>query len=324
METAVGVLFETLKSAQFGAPMVFDNLTVFPFVAVKDRPPAYLRFAEAAETGFFQVTEISAHGSVPELAVNNRLAVPVLMLDGDELVGAKQNRVLNLTVLVPAESKITVPVSCVEQGRWRSESPAFSDGKETLFAAARAAKMAQVNRALSEGRGRRSEQHVVWEAIAAKQERMRAPSSTGAVDSVYAQHRPALERFEGAFKARPGEVGSVFAIDGRPLGCELFDASKTYEAYLPRLVRSYALDAIDVEQPVSAIPSRQALDSFIGGILGAGTAVYPAVGLGEELRLQGLGITGAALVTGGTIVHFCVFGTQARRRRSTRFHGAVH
>jgi hypothetical protein len=39
---------------------------------------------------------------VPQLLFINDAMRPVLLLDGEELVGAKQNRVLNLTVLAPA------------------------------------------------------------------------------------------------------------------------------------------------------------------------------------------------------------------------------
>jgi hypothetical protein len=40
------------------------------------------------------------------------------LLDGEELIGAKQNRALNLTILAPAKQVIVIPVSCVEAGRW--------------------------------------------------------------------------------------------------------------------------------------------------------------------------------------------------------------
>jgi hypothetical protein len=41
-----------------------------------------------------------------------------LLLDGEQLVGAKQNRIPNMIVLVAAQTEVTIPVSCVEQGRW--------------------------------------------------------------------------------------------------------------------------------------------------------------------------------------------------------------
>ena len=57
-------------------------------------------------------------GSVPDLLVENRGDVRVLFLEGEELIGAKQNRILNTSVLVAAHTKVKIPVSCVERGRW--------------------------------------------------------------------------------------------------------------------------------------------------------------------------------------------------------------
>ena len=63
---------------------------------------------------------------MPELRVANPLSEHVLFYDGEELVGAKQNRILNVSVLVGARTELPIPVSCVEQGRWRHESMHFS------------------------------------------------------------------------------------------------------------------------------------------------------------------------------------------------------
>ena len=50
-----------------------------------------------------------------------------LLVDGEELAGAKQNRVLNTSILVKENSEILIPVSCTEQGRWAYASAAFAD-----------------------------------------------------------------------------------------------------------------------------------------------------------------------------------------------------
>src|SRR3954466_7738374 len=78
--------------------------------------------------GLVKVTEVSEAGSVPELQVENGLDLAVFLMDGQELVGAKQNRILNTDVLVPARSTLRIPVSCVEQHRWRHVSATFSAG----------------------------------------------------------------------------------------------------------------------------------------------------------------------------------------------------
>jgi len=55
---------------------------------------------------------------VPELKVISQSDRPILLLDGEELVGAKQNRVLNTTILLREKAETNIQVSCVEQGRW--------------------------------------------------------------------------------------------------------------------------------------------------------------------------------------------------------------
>ena len=57
----------------------------------------YLTLEDALPLGL-RVEEVDGGGSVPELAVHNPLEANVLLYDGEELLGAKQNRILNVTV----------------------------------------------------------------------------------------------------------------------------------------------------------------------------------------------------------------------------------
>ena len=109
----------------------------------------------------------------------------VLLLDGEELVGAKQNRVLNLTILAPAQRTTVVPVSCVESGRWRHVSRGFSSAPRAQFAEGRAAKMRQVTASLLSTGERRSDQGAVWDLIAEKAERLEARSDTSAMSAMF-------------------------------------------------------------------------------------------------------------------------------------------
>ena len=116
-----------------------DNLAVHPLIAAAAGKRAYLTMDEALATKSFRVSEVSKSGSVPELKVLNDLSQPVLLLDGEALVGAKQNRVLNLSIMVPAHGEMNIPVSCVEAGRWRHVSDSFaSSDMRSLHAAGRA------------------------------------------------------------------------------------------------------------------------------------------------------------------------------------------
>ena len=106
--------------------MDYKDLTLFPLSSEAQSPLSYLLLEDGLREGLVSIREVSSGGSVPELAVENKAGLPTLILDGEELVGAKQNRVANLTMLLPARQTATIPVSCVEQGRWAYDTPEFA------------------------------------------------------------------------------------------------------------------------------------------------------------------------------------------------------
>src|SRR5487761_2775144 len=115
-----------LPEVRVGEPSRHEALTVFPLFSTGDSSVNYLLSDEAIQAGSVAVEEVSEGGSVPNLLVTNNSDSLVLFLEGEELRGAKQNRVLNTSVLVAAHSKTPIPVSCVEQGRWRYRSKQFA------------------------------------------------------------------------------------------------------------------------------------------------------------------------------------------------------
>src|SRR5687768_9034110 len=130
-------LESTLSSVALGLEATYRNLTMYPLLRRGARGGPALDYAtldEGLAIGDVDVTEISEQGSVPELRVVNRGRQALLVLDGEELVGAKQNRVVNLTIMVPAEFELRIPVSCVEAGRWRHRSRSFSSAPRTQYA----------------------------------------------------------------------------------------------------------------------------------------------------------------------------------------------
>src|SRR4051812_26757136 len=102
---------------ELGDAQCFRGLSLVPLFPAQDPSLEYIGLDEAATHGL-AVTEIDQAGSVGTLIVSNPLAGNVLLFEGEELVGAKQNRVLERTILVHANAKVPVPVNCVERGRW--------------------------------------------------------------------------------------------------------------------------------------------------------------------------------------------------------------
>ena len=120
------------KSIQLGDPVEHRGIVIAPLFPRSDAKTDYLTLEEALPLGF-RITEVDAEGAVPELLAFNPLDDAVLLYDGEELLGAKQNRILNVTVLVAAKSETRIPVSCVEQGRWHARSASFDAARHAAY-----------------------------------------------------------------------------------------------------------------------------------------------------------------------------------------------
>jgi len=302
----MSVVAECLSQIRLGEPQIHNNLALFPLLSKDNVEPRYKLLDEALEQGSARVTEVSEAGTVPELKFVNDGEQSVLLLDGEELVGAKQNRILNLSVLAPARQTILIPVSCVEAGRWHEDSAEFTSAKRTHYAAGRAGKAAQVSESLRRRGSRHSDQGEVWADISGKAARMGAHSDTGAAAAMYEKHQTSLNEYHAAFTALDHQTGALFVIGGEAVGLDLFDSPATLKTLLPKLVQSYALDAIDAGDTHSTADNSAAA-KLIKEAAGTIEEQFPAVGEGEDLRLRGDGLSGGALTTDEGVVHLCVF-----------------
>ncbi len=318
------LIAQTLSAVTLGAPASCEALTMFPLLgpSAAEAPPAYFTLDEALAHGLTDITEISEQGSVPALSVVNKADKPVLILDGEELLGAKQNRVVNLTILVPAHAALTIPVSCVEAGRWRARSRSFAAAPRTQYSSGRMKRMSQVTESIRRSAGRQSDQAEVWADIAQMSARLDAESSTGAMEEMFTRHHDFTERCVEALAPVPGQAGALFLVDGRVVGFDLFDSTATLRRLLPKLVRSVAVDAIEVQtssdsgdptpgprkgRRVSDSLLLKVAEGFLQSTSGSDVHVADAVGMGRDLRLTGLKISGAALDVDATLVHLSAF-----------------
>jgi hypothetical protein len=304
------IVADAIRGVTFGPEIAFQNLTVVPIVGEAEHGRDYVTLDEALADGSVEITEVSEAGSVPDLKVVVKGAVPVLLLDGEELIGAKQNRVLNLTILAPPQRTTVIPVSCVEAGRWRHVSRAFGTSARAHFAEGRAAKMRQVTASMVSAVGSRSDQGAVWDLIDAKSARLEARSETSAMAAMYEKLTVPLDDFVTAFPPADKQIGAVFFINGAPVGLELFDVPATWRKLSSKLIRSYAVDALDKRDrgAHSAAPANAA--AFAAAVACTAASVFQAAGEGEDVRLNGHDMQGAALVARGRAIHVSAFPNQ--------------
>ena len=303
-----------ISNLGIGEPAFHGGLTVFPLTA-KERPSLdYLLLADGLKEGLVSVREVSQGGSVPDLAVENRANRPVLIVDGEELVGAKQNRVANLTLLVAAGKTTIIPVSCVEAGRWSYDRPDFAVSERMHYASGRAERYRSVQASMRTTGTRRSDQGRVWSSIDETAAAMSAPSETGAMSEIFDRHERTLNDYVRDVTPAPDQVGAIFAVGESRYGLDVFDRPETLAAFLPKLVRSYAVDALGRRaDAVKAVPLSGARD-FLKRLRAGSFDDHPAVGLGRDVGIVADGAIGGALLADDVTVHLTGFSDPRSHR----------
>jgi hypothetical protein len=297
-----------LEIVKLAKAQTHRNLTLFPLLAPESGDPDYLTLEEALQAEAVVITEVSEGGHVPELKLINRSESKVLILDGEELKGAKQNRIVNATFLIGPKMEVVIPVSCVEHGRWSYQSRNFDSGEKIMHFSLRREHQREVSKNLREERSFRSNQSMIWDGLADKVARMKVSAPTGAMEDLFAQQKGKLDEYLKAFSLVDCEVGVIMAVNGEIAGIELFWYYKTLQAFFGKLVESYALDAIDwldEARETSAPPDKAR--KFLDQVTGANRVAHPSLGLGENVRLEGKEINGASLVIGNRVLHLSAF-----------------
>ena len=313
---------KALGNIDLGVAQVFENLTVTPLLAPSAESTDYLTLDDAQSRGLATVTEISEAGSVPTLLLENLADMALFLLDGEELLGAKQNRIVNLTLLVPPRTRLEIPVSCVEQGRWSHQSAEFASSDRAMFSRGRARKAARVSENMRARASRRSDQSEVWGDISEKMRSMRVESGTSALSDAFEHFAKPIDEYVDGIAIENTQVGACFAINGAIRGVELFDSSETCGKLMPKLVRSYALDAID-EHGQRPGEVENDVASFLNSVRAAGIDRFDALGEGEDLRLRSVDVSGGALSVRDRLIHLCAFPHESEADAVDPFRGAI-
>lgn len=312
------VVASRLQAVQFGEVQRYRNIAILPLIA-KDGLFPYRTLGEALATSDIMIAEVSASGSVPELLVTNRGKTPVLLIDGEELAGAKQNRVLNTSILLRDLSETRIPVSCTEQGRWAYSSPVFGASGNVMAQKVRAMKSRSVSHSLEVSALYHSDQNEVWEGISELSAKACCHSPTGAMSDVFKTREDELRRCMDAFRCVDGQVGLVAFTDAGLAGFDMVSLTSAYARIHSKLVRSYALECLFTS--AAPQPDGQDLASlanrFMHSLMTSAERRFPSVGCGFDYRYRGESLAGAALVHAEEVIHSAFFQLDTRTRADT-------
>jgi len=296
-----------LLSFDFVELQHFKNMAVLPLMTALDDSPKYLILKQALDKHVLAIGEVSQEGRVPELKVTNKSDMPVLLLDGEELAGAKQNRVLNTTILLEENSETIIPVSCTEQRRWSYKTQDFSESGTVMIPRIRKMKSQTVSDSLEESREYRSDQGTVWTSIDEMSEQTGVHSRTAAMKDVYEAKEKELDEYLKTFLCLPQQKGLLTFIDEEVVGFDFLSLDSAYAQLHPKLVKSYAMEALLQKTSKTEKPSADKASHFFREAGRCKEKKYKSVGKGDDHRFEGKQMVGSALKYQKKVIHMAFF-----------------
>lgn len=292
---------------QVDEPQSFGALTVFPLHGSEPRQH-YVSFAQGRAAGAI-LKELDEGASVKDVLVQNPTDTPVLLFEGEEVLGAQQNRTFDVTALVAAGQRLQAPVSRVEAGRWDGSRSAesFSAAPQTAHPELRRQKAMRVRERVQAGQQARADQAEVWDSVAAKSARMGVNSPSGAMHDVFEGHRNRLHEYLEALPIDSGQSGALVAIAGRFVVCDWVSRPEVFASLYGALLQGYALDALEAETdaPINP-PSPEEAHAFISLATQARASERDGIGMGREVRFAEGALVGTGLAVDRELVQITV------------------
>ena len=301
------IMKEQLEALKFGEIQIHKHVAVLPIMNTNSSVMDYWTMKEAMEHNFLTVTEVTNDGHVPELKVINKGDKPVLLLDGEELAGAKQNRVLNTTILLKEHSETIIPVSCTEHGRWFYRSSKFEESGYIMSANLRSVKNASVHKNLKACNAFISDQLAVWDGIADQARANRVDAPTGAMRDTLEAKQEDMDDFLTHFPMISGQNGLLVMVNGKVVGMDMVSRTEAFASLHPKLIKSYVMDALTEKPAKGKAASRKMADAFLAAILECKENAFDSVGYGRDYRYEGQKIVGSALVHDSIVIHMAFF-----------------
>lgn len=300
-------LKDVLDKVKIGDPLQWENLQVFPLTQPNGHAPGYALVDDLLERQQIEITELADGASVPTIQVRNRADQDALILDGSELHGAKQNRMVNITIVVGKHSEAPIPVSCVERGRWSYRSHGFASSKRTVASRLRNRKAHMVAESLVRENRPATDQGRVWDNVDQYLGAAKAASATASFDDAYRQNESSSSTYVDHLQDLDA-YGAIVAINGLLIALDLVDHRDTFRKLWGGLLRGYAFDAALEVEAKSKQLDRAEVESWLRTTAASAVLVPQEVGgVGQYYSLTGTGLAGGVTVHDGRAIHVALF-----------------
>lgn len=263
-------------------PQVHENMAIIPLKTQKNYNIDLLTLEKGIELGLVNVKECE-HSQVNTLIVENNAVTPLILIDGEEVVGGDQNRIVSETIIIAPESSMKIPVNCSEQGRWAYKKEFIHSDYIANYKTRRAKEYAK--------RKNHSVQHTVWSSIHDVESDNSFASPTSALSESYDNLRKNHNEIVKSFEIVKGQNGVLVIVDGEIKGFEVFLNSDIYKQFHEKIIKSYLIDS-KLEESMFAVNVDEA-ENVINSAIESTFELKESIGLEKSYEFEndkGLGV----------------------------------
>jgi hypothetical protein len=307
MSNITSGLIESLTGVQISGCQQNGQVQVFHLRWSGSGEVKYATLDEALAAKWIDVTEVNESGQVPNLKIVNRSEHMVFIMAGEQLVGGKQNRVVNASMMIPSRSEMPLPVTCVEQGRWGYRNSTFSSGRSSSQRKLRAMMSKQVTTSYKRVKKPVAEQQAVWDEVFRTLDATDSRSASFALEDVFLKYEKDMEEATSKFPTPTDCHGTLFVINGQIAGLDLFDKPETLQKLWPKLIKSSIVESLEPSDNVACLKTEEEIWAWLKSAKGAKIDSFDSPGVGKDIRIEGEGVEGATLVVDEHPIHMELF-----------------
>ena len=283
-----------------GNKQAYKNMVVFPLFNDQEVSIDYILLDEATDANRVVISEDFEDGIVTELTIENASGENILILEGDELIGTKQRRSANTTMLIPAHSVVAIPVSCVERRRWYYQGRGMMSKDRVLLK-----RNIAVNESLPSAESLSSangETRDIWEIASKDTALYHVDEPTRIIDNTHPHDQQTIDDYLRHVKVEDNQVGFLIMGNNKIVGCEYVGKYDTLSKTFSKLMTHYILDTMDTNKMTCPLSARIA-SGFLNDIRLCTVKGRPSLSLGTDLHLESRNVTGSALSFGKELIH---------------------
>lgn len=299
------------NTLSLGEPIKARGLCVIP-ILTEEIPniPAVDTLDAALGKETVRITETSEAGEVPFVHIENMGDQPLMILDGEEILGGKQNRIVNSTLLILAHSTVKTPVSCIQSGRWQPDRADFQSANACFPAKSRAVHKWGVTANVRQSGTHLSRQGEVWDCVASRLHELAVNSPTANFEEGRQRVTHRIDEFINAIQPIENMVGALFmgqTVTGQAeiLGGEILATPTLLGANWSKMIRSYSFEVINA--PNFNGTGIDGAKTWWAGVKETNFTEHPSPAAGIDVRLDTSHLIGSGLLWHDALVHLSCF-----------------